>query len=182
MEKECMIHMGDYKTFSPKVDLFTFDQKLRRINETLDLTEINGRTGFTIEDKHLLLKDCYLCSEFKFPISPSKIFLQTPLSACPCKLSKFKSRHWIGDISFDTFLEAPNRVTTDFVFEIKVNGTSFCDLRTRFTLRFPAQPTVSFVLWEYVVILVFILISVVSLAVSYNKYIVLMKETKKKMK
>nr|XP_009859454.1 uncharacterized protein LOC104265958 [Ciona intestinalis] len=111
MEDECMINMGDYKTFSPKVDLFTFDQKLRRINETLDITEINGRTGFTIEDKHLLLKDCYLCSEFRFPKSPSKIFLQTPLSACPCKLSKFKSRHWIGDISFETFLEAPNRVT-----------------------------------------------------------------------
>uniref|UniRef100_H2YQ17 Uncharacterized protein n=1 Tax=Ciona savignyi TaxID=51511 RepID=H2YQ17_CIOSA len=163
MNEECVVEMGKESKFSPTLTLSSFGVNQRVLTETLELTEVHGKTGFGLQDKNPLLKDCYLCSNIEISPSPSKVILQTPDRACPCKSSKYSTRHWIGNISFEDFLTTPPPVVTDFVFEVKVIGT---------------RP---FVFWEYTVILVFVLITLAVLVMSYDNYISFMKETKKKM-
>ncbi|XP_076813943.1 cation channel sperm-associated auxiliary subunit epsilon-like isoform X2 [Clavelina lepadiformis] len=178
---DCSFTITEDETFYPTIDLYRFNEYLYTLEDDVKFVETNGRTGFEMHNKNLMLKACYLCSQFKEVNSTSEMILQTARSACPCELAQYDPSRWTGNISFEYADSAPSGAPNDFVFNVQVLGNSFCDLRMSFTVRLIPEPLVPFMLWEIVVVIIFIVITLVALAISYRNYIIYVKATKEKL-
>nr|XP_039248496.1 uncharacterized protein LOC120326300 [Styela clava] len=177
----CHLKIDEENLVYLEFEVYKNNEYLFGIVDDLLLIELNNRTGFELHNLNLLKKNCYHCSHFFEVSSPSHLMLQTMKSACPCNADSENENRWVANISFAHAITPPNGQNI-FVFSAQVLSESFCDLRMEFAIEIMQKPSLMFLPWEYIFMLVFVAITIISLCISYHNYIKHMRMNRKRLK